>query len=55
MQRNRPPFRADHVGSLLRPAALKEARAQRERGEIIDGGSTAAARLVDFLESKNLI
>ena len=34
MQRNRPPFRADHVGSLLRPAALKEARAQRERGEI---------------------
>ena len=34
MQRMRPPFRADHVGSLLRPAALKEARAQRERGEI---------------------
>jgi 5-methyltetrahydropteroyltriglutamate--homocysteine methyltransferase len=34
MQRNRPPFRADHVGSLLRPAALKEARGQRERGEI---------------------
>jgi 5-methyltetrahydropteroyltriglutamate--homocysteine methyltransferase len=30
----RPPFRADHVGSLLRPAALKEARAKRERGEI---------------------
>jgi 5-methyltetrahydropteroyltriglutamate--homocysteine methyltransferase len=24
--RTRPPFRADHVGSLLRPAALKEAR-----------------------------
>src|ERR1700744_3923556 len=23
-----PPFRADHVGSLLRPAALKEARAK---------------------------
>ena len=32
--RNRPPFRADHVGSLLRPAPLKEARAKRERGEI---------------------
>jgi 5-methyltetrahydropteroyltriglutamate--homocysteine methyltransferase len=30
----RPPFRADHVGSLLRPAALKEARAARERGEL---------------------
>src|SRR4029077_14793437 len=24
----------DHVGSLLRPAALKEARAKRERGEV---------------------
>jgi 5-methyltetrahydropteroyltriglutamate--homocysteine methyltransferase len=34
MQRAKPPFRADHVGSLLRPAALKEARAKRERGEI---------------------
>jgi 5-methyltetrahydropteroyltriglutamate--homocysteine methyltransferase len=30
----KPPFRADHVGSLLRPAALKDARARRERGEI---------------------
>src|SRR6185437_9077888 len=29
-----PPFRADHVGSLLRTAPLKEARAQREKGEI---------------------
>ena len=28
------PFRADHVGSLLRPAELKEARARRQRGEI---------------------
>ncbi len=34
MQRTKPPFRADHVGSLLRTAALKEARARRERGEI---------------------
>ncbi len=32
--RTAPPFRADHVGSLLRPAALKLARAKRERGEI---------------------
>ena len=24
--RTKPPFRADHVGSLLRPAGLKEAR-----------------------------
>jgi 5-methyltetrahydropteroyltriglutamate--homocysteine methyltransferase len=28
------PFRADHVGSLLRPAPLKEARARHEKGEI---------------------
>jgi len=32
--RTRPPFRADHVGSLLRSAALKDARAQRARDEI---------------------
>ena len=35
-QRSRPRFRADHVGSLLRTAPLKEARARRERGEISD-------------------
>ena len=29
-----PPFRADHVGSLLRPAAVHEARAQRAAGRI---------------------
>jgi 5-methyltetrahydropteroyltriglutamate--homocysteine methyltransferase len=34
MQRTKPPFRADHVGSLLRSPALKEARARRARGEI---------------------
>ncbi len=34
MQRTKPPFRADHVGSLLRPAALREARAKRAKGEI---------------------
>ena len=34
MQRTRPPFRADMVGSLLRTAMLKEARARREKGEI---------------------
>ena len=28
------PFRADHVGSLLRPEDLKSARARRARGEI---------------------
>ena len=34
MKRTKPPFRADHVGSFLRPAALKEARAKREQGQM---------------------
>ena len=34
MKRLKPPFRADHVGSLLRPAVLHEARAKRAKGEI---------------------
>jgi len=34
MMRVKPPYRADHVGSLLRSAPLKEARAKREKGEI---------------------
>jgi methionine synthase II (cobalamin-independent) len=32
--RTAPPFRADHVGSLLRTRPLKEARARREKSEI---------------------
>lgn len=32
--RDRPPFRADHVGSFLRPKYLLDARAQRASGEI---------------------
>jgi 5-methyltetrahydropteroyltriglutamate--homocysteine methyltransferase len=38
--RTAPPFRADHVGSLLRPAPLKEARVRREKGEITAGELT---------------
>jgi 5-methyltetrahydropteroyltriglutamate--homocysteine methyltransferase len=34
MMRSKPPFRADHVGSLLRSAALRDARAKREAGAI---------------------
>jgi 5-methyltetrahydropteroyltriglutamate--homocysteine methyltransferase len=41
MLRSKPPFRADHVGSLLRPAALKEARAKRQKGEITAAELTA--------------
>jgi hypothetical protein len=31
--RTKPPFRADHVGSLLRPAPLKDAREKAARGD----------------------
>jgi 5-methyltetrahydropteroyltriglutamate--homocysteine methyltransferase len=34
MQRTKAPFRADHVGSFLRTAAIKDARAKREAGQI---------------------
>ena len=33
-QNTKPPFRADHVGSLLRPTALKDARAKFAKGEL---------------------
>jgi 5-methyltetrahydropteroyltriglutamate--homocysteine methyltransferase len=51
MPRTKPPFRADHVGSLLRPAALKEARAKRERGEI----SVEALKAIEDREIANVI
>jgi 5-methyltetrahydropteroyltriglutamate--homocysteine methyltransferase len=34
VKRTSPPFRADHVGSLLRPGAIKEARSRCERGDL---------------------
>jgi 5-methyltetrahydropteroyltriglutamate--homocysteine methyltransferase len=40
--RDRPPFRADHVGSLLRPAALLEAREEHAAGRIDDAELRAA-------------
>ena len=49
--RTKPPFRSDHVGSLLRPAPLKEARAQRERGEI----DAAALLEIEDREIKKVI
>jgi 5-methyltetrahydropteroyltriglutamate--homocysteine methyltransferase len=51
MQRNKPPFRADHVGSLLRTPALKEARLKRERGEI----GTAELKAIEDLEIAAII
>jgi 5-methyltetrahydropteroyltriglutamate--homocysteine methyltransferase len=41
VQRTRPPFRADHVGSLLRPAALREARGRRAKGGLTAAELTA--------------
>jgi len=34
VSRVNPPFRADHVGSLLRPQRLKEARERCQKGDI---------------------
>src|SRR5271169_7235251 len=51
MQRANPPFRADHVGSLLRPAALKEARERRVKGEI----DAAALKAVEDREIEGII
>ncbi|MBT7361070.1 MAG: 5-methyltetrahydropteroyltriglutamate--homocysteine S-methyltransferase, partial [Rhodospirillaceae bacterium] len=31
-----PPFRAEHIGSLLRPAALLDARQRRDAGDITE-------------------
>jgi methionine synthase II (cobalamin-independent) len=39
--RQTPPFRADHVGSLLRPKALLDAREQRRRNAITAAQLTA--------------
>lgn len=41
---NTPPFRAEHVGSLLRPAYLKDARAKHEAGQI---GDSELAKIED--------
>lgn len=49
-QRTKPPFRADIVGSFLRPAALKEARARFTAGEISrDELDAATAREIERL------
>ncbi len=51
MTRTKPPFRADTVGSLLRTAALKEARAKREKGAI----SAAQLTEIEDREIENII
>src|SRR5258707_738647 len=51
MQRTKPPFRADHVGSLLRPTGLKEAREKRAKGAI----TPAELRAVEDREIERVI
>jgi len=51
MKRTQPPFRADHVGSLLRPAALKAARERFAKGEI----DAAALKAVEDREIEGVI
>ena len=51
MPRSKPPFRADVVGSILRTAPLKEARAKREKGEI----SAAQLKEVEDREIEKII
>src|SRR5262250_1518901 len=51
MKRTKPPFRADHVGSLLRPGALKTAREARAKGEI----GAAELKAVEDREIKDII
>jgi 5-methyltetrahydropteroyltriglutamate--homocysteine methyltransferase len=53
MSHTKPPFRADHVGSLLRPAALKDARAKFASGAITRADLTAVEdREIDALIKK---
>ncbi len=49
--RTAPPFRADHVGSLLRPAPLKEARTKRAKGEV----DAAALKAVEDREIEKIV
>ena len=42
--RGKPPFRADHVGSFLRPKYLLDAREQFKTGAIDRGGAARASR-----------
>lgn len=51
MQRSQPPFRADEVGSLLRPRTIKEARAKLDKGEI----GAAALREIEDMEIAKVV
>ena len=50
-QRQKPPFRGDMVGSLLRSAPVKDARARRASGEI----SRAELTMIEDEEIRKLV
>jgi 5-methyltetrahydropteroyltriglutamate--homocysteine methyltransferase len=49
--RTKPPFRADHVGSFLRPQTLLDARDRRKKGEI----APAALRAVEDTAIRDVV
>src|SRR5688572_31289278 len=51
MPRTKPPFRADHVGSILRSAAIKEAREKHAKGAI----DTSALKAVEDREIETIV
>ena len=53
----RPPFRADHVGSLLRPASVKAAREQHQAGTLDAAGLRAIedAAIIDLIRQQEAI
>jgi 5-methyltetrahydropteroyltriglutamate--homocysteine methyltransferase len=51
MNRAKPPFRADHVGSFLRTAPVREARAKHEKGQI----TAEQLKAVEDAEIKKII
>ena len=57
MQRTKPPFRADMVGSLLRTQPLKLAREQRQRNEITDAalGEVEDREIVALIQKQEQI
>lgn len=54
MQRTRPPFRADHVGSLLRPLAVREARAKHDQAGLKEVEEREIKRVIDKQQSLGL-
>jgi 5-methyltetrahydropteroyltriglutamate--homocysteine methyltransferase len=51
VKRTTPPYRADHVGSFLRTAPIKQAREKHEKGQI----SGAELKTVEDGEIEKLI